>query len=217
MAESLRTLGAKEEKIWIQHRGVLLKGFSYGEPFQDSLHVSLICTRSLYPEYHHEILLRALKDLEDRVGEVYLRLVIAGDGPLSNQLKELQDALKIRSEVIWTGRLNGSEIAQWLEKSDIYISLPETEGISSSLLEAMACGCYPVVTDLPGNREWIQDGVTGSLVGLELQGIVSVLSSLIANRYSLSNTVRQNRRRMEESADAERINADFVKRYKELL
>lgn len=217
MAASLRKLGASEGKLLVHHRGVMLKQFSYREPFQRSLSVSLVCTRSLYPEYHHELLLRVLKRLEDKVGEVSLRLIIVGDGPLSVTLKEFQEALAIRSTVIWAGRLPAKEIGKWLEESDFYISLPDTEGISSSLLEAMACGCYPIVTNLPGNREWIEDGVNGALVGLLEDEIVSRLSALIDNRLSLLPAVRHNRRMVEERADAEKVNADFVRRYRTLV
>lgn len=217
MADSLLTLGATKQKIWVHHRGVLMKKFSYQEPFQEPRFVSFICTRSLYPEYHHEILLRALKELEDRAGEINLRLVIAGDGPLGGPLKELQDKLKIRSKVVWLGRLSASEIGRYLGASDFYVSLPDTEGMSSSLLEAMACGCYPLVTNLPANQEWIQDRVNGALVGLDQQEIVTRLSELIENRFSLLNAVRQNRRNVEEKADAERINAEFVSRYRTLI
>jgi glycosyltransferase involved in cell wall biosynthesis len=216
MADTLRRLGATEEKVWVHHRGVLLKRFSYSEPFQEPFIISLVCTRSLFPEYHHNSLLRVLKVLEDRVGDIKLRLIMIGDGPLIGPLRALQDGLKAKSNVIWAGRLPSSEIGKWLEASDFYVSLSDTEGISSSLLEAMACGCYPIVTDLPGNREWIQDGVNGALVGLDEREIVSRLLNLIENRFSLLDAIRQNRRRVEDSADAELVNAAFVNRYRTL-
>ena len=43
----------------------------------------------------------------------------------------------------------------------MYVSIPNTDGTSISLLEAMAYGCLPVVSDLPANREWIENGVNG--------------------------------------------------------
>ena len=45
--------------------------------------------------------------------------------------------------------------------------MPTTEGVSASLFEAMACGCFPIVTDLPGNRSWIKHKENGVLVESE--------------------------------------------------
>ena len=42
-----------------------------------------------------------------------------------------------------------------------------SDGMSLSLLEAMACGAFPVVSDIPANREWITHGVNGYLVQLD--------------------------------------------------
>jgi glycosyltransferase involved in cell wall biosynthesis len=49
-------------------------------------------------------------------------------------------------------------------KSSIYISIPNSDGTAISLLEAMAYGAIPVVSDLPANREWIIDGENGIIV-----------------------------------------------------
>ncbi|MFQ6061284.1 MAG: glycosyltransferase, partial [Thermoplasmata archaeon] len=46
-------------------------------------------------------------------------------------------------------------------------------GTSASLLEAMACGLFPVVSDIPANRAWIEDGKNGFLVPLDNQEILA--------------------------------------------
>jgi glycosyltransferase involved in cell wall biosynthesis len=47
--------------------------------------------------------------------------------------------------------------------ADLYLSASHTDGSSVSLLEAMASGCPVVVSDIPGNREWVRSGVNGWL------------------------------------------------------
>jgi len=54
-----------------------------------------------------------------------------------------------------------------LRRSQVYVSLVSTEGVSSSLLEAMACGVFPIVPDIPANRLWIEDGKNGFLVPMD--------------------------------------------------
>jgi glycosyltransferase involved in cell wall biosynthesis len=50
-----------------------------------------------------------------------------------------------------------------LREHNLYLSSALSDTTSVSLLEAMACGLFPVVTNIPANREWISDGVNGSL------------------------------------------------------
>ena len=50
-----------------------------------------------------------------------------------------------------------------LANHHIYVSTARSDTTSVSLLEAMACGLFPVVTDIPANREWIDDGHNGRL------------------------------------------------------
>jgi len=51
-----------------------------------------------------------------------------------------------------------------LQAHDVYVSAARSDTTSVSLLEAMACGLFPIVTDIPANREWIVDGESGRLV-----------------------------------------------------
>jgi glycosyltransferase involved in cell wall biosynthesis len=161
--------------------------------------------------------LRAIKGVEEQVFDVSLTLIVVGDGPLRENLVQLQKSLEIKSNVIWLGRQPISEVGRWLREADFYVSFPETEGISSSLLEAMACGCYPVVTNLPGNREWISDQVNGTLVHLNHTQISLCLIDLISKRDSLLKAVHDNRKTIEENANAELINREFVKMYRKLI
>ena len=217
MAQSLFNLGADQAKVLIGHRGILIDNFKYHKPFQEGNVVRFICTRSLFPEYHHDLILAALKSLEDFFQDINFSLIIVGDGILKGSLDEYAKQLNIRSEVIWTGRIPPEGISDWLSKSDIYISLPETEGISSSLLEAMASGCYPIVTDLPANRQWIKNSSNGRLVSLSEENIMEACQEIIRNRFNLGAGVEENRTMIEQLADAKRINAYFIDRYRQLL
>jgi glycosyltransferase involved in cell wall biosynthesis len=90
-------------------------------------------------------------------------LTICGDGPERKMLEEKAKGLGIAEKVTFTGKLDPPGIAAQLKNADIYVSTAESDSTSVSLLEAMACGAVPVVTDLEANREWIRDGVSGAL------------------------------------------------------
>jgi glycosyltransferase involved in cell wall biosynthesis len=92
------------------------------------------------------------------------RLVIAGFGAETEQLKTLVNDLELTSKVEFVGFLSEFDNATWYSRASLYISIPESDGTAVSLLEAMYYGCLPVVSDLPANREWISHGENGYVV-----------------------------------------------------
>jgi glycosyltransferase involved in cell wall biosynthesis len=92
------------------------------------------------------------------------KLRIAGNGSNTETLKQQVINLNVEDQVEFVGFLAPKENLENYLKSKIYISIPNTDGTSISLLEAMAYGCLPVVSDLPANREWVIDGENGIIV-----------------------------------------------------
>ena len=99
--------------------------------------------------------------------EPHTRFLFAGDGPDRLSLEKEARDLKIESSVQFLGWVLHEEMADLLSKSDIYISTSLDDGTSVSLLEAMASGAFPIVTDIASNREWIVNGKNGFLVSIE--------------------------------------------------
>jgi glycosyltransferase involved in cell wall biosynthesis len=92
------------------------------------------------------------------------RLLVGGEGALEGQLRDLAGRLDVEGAVEFTGTASWpAGLAERLAKAAVYVSVPSSEGASVTLLEAMAAGAYPVVSDLPGNREWVS-GEGGALV-----------------------------------------------------
>lgn len=89
------------------------------------------------------------------------RLVIAGDGAETPNLKKSVKELSLQDKVLFVGFLSQEENAIWYGRSSLFISIPESDGTAVSLLEAMHYGCLPIVSNLPANREWITHGVNG--------------------------------------------------------
>jgi glycosyltransferase involved in cell wall biosynthesis len=88
--------------------------------------------------------------------------VIAGDGPLREELEAQAGALGIRDRVVFLGsRRDGLEL---LSAFDVFVLPSVIEGMSNALLEAMAMGLPVVATGVGGNMEVVADGRTGFLV-----------------------------------------------------
>ncbi len=91
-----------------------------------------------------------------------LRLVMLGGGPLLEAARERLAQAGAAAQAWLPG--DRSDVAQLLPHFDIFALPSQAEGISNTLLEAMACGCAPVATDVGGNPELVEPGVNGLLV-----------------------------------------------------
>ncbi|MDD4857484.1 MAG: glycosyltransferase, partial [Candidatus Krumholzibacteria bacterium] len=137
----------------------------------------VVSTRNLHPIYDVGLLVEAAQ-LVLRKRDVLF--VVCGDGPERGKLEERVKLLGLSGSFVFRGKLEPREIARELRSADVYVSTSRSDSTSVSLLEAMACGAIPVVTDLAANREWITDGengliakgrVPGSLAGAIIEAL----------------------------------------------
>lgn len=71
---------------------------------------------------------------------------------------------RIADSVVLLPRLTPQEMAFIYRRSQVMVSPSEHDGTPNTFLEAIACGCYPVVGDLESLREWVRDGINGFLI-----------------------------------------------------
>jgi sugar transferase (PEP-CTERM/EpsH1 system associated) len=91
-----------------------------------------------------------------------LRLVLVGDGPLRAQALALLEAARL-SDLAWLPGERG-DVAEILRGLDCFVLPSLAEGISNTILEAMACGLPVIATNVGGNPELVVAGETGRLV-----------------------------------------------------
>lgn len=123
-------------------------------------------------------LLRAVKTLRES-GEEWvtrLRLVIVGDGPLRGELQELVEELSLQ-DVCWMAG-NREDIPRFLGSMDIFALPSLGEGISNTILEAMATGLPIIASDVGGNPELVLPGENGLLFPA---GNIEALAQAIAS------------------------------------
>lgn len=215
MADHMVQSRADMTKVLLLPKGINLKHFVFKDR-QDSTFIEAIVTRALEPEYKHEDILKAFGLLKKK--NIPFRLVIVGDGSMRKTLEKLAVDLHIEKDVIFKGRTPNHEVALLLQEANFYISMPTTEGVSASLFEAMACGCFPIVSDLPGNRSWIRHQENGILIPNGKFKIVAEEIQYAAERTIWRKAVvARNRKFVEEQANYALNMKRIAEAYHELI
>lgn len=113
------------------------------------------------------------------------KFLILGEGPLTNVYKAKVEKFIKSGHVKFIGVVPHRKVADYLNAADIYVSTSFSDGTSASLLEAMACSLPPVVTNIDGNKEWVEDEVNGLLVPVANSEKLAEKILLLANDHKL--------------------------------
>jgi glycosyltransferase involved in cell wall biosynthesis len=152
LARAALALGARRETLRAIPWGIDRARFASGRR-EPGL---ILSTRMHEPVYDLPTLLRAAGPLLARRPDAFL--AIAGDGTRRAEIEREAAQHLPPGRFRFLGRLSPVELAAWLGRADVYVSTSLSDSTSLSLLEAMAAGALPVVSDIEGNREWVQDG-----------------------------------------------------------
>ncbi len=156
MASRMRDLGARDVMV-----------FPFGldalPPAATTKDRDLVfANRGLEPIYDPERVLQVFAGLARQ--RPSLRLVVANDGTMRSALQARVQQSGLAGSVRFVGRLDGDAQAQLYDQAQWYLSLPRSDSVSVSVLEAMAHGCVPILSDLPANRELVRDGDNGLIL-----------------------------------------------------
>jgi len=133
-----------------------------------------------------------------------LRLVIANEGEQKEELKSLAKKLGVTTQIEFVGFLTKDDQDTLYKKAQYYISIPSSDSTAVSLLEAMSFGCYPIVSNLPANREWILDECNGSFFseGMLLpeveQNVSNINKNIINKKAIFSKSIKNYISRLEQ-------------------
>lgn len=109
--------------------------------------------RFSYPK-NYPNLIQSIKILKDK-GVLNFKLLIAGDGELFSQIKELISCLDLDNDIVLLGHRN--DISHLMSAADVFVLSSTYEGLPTVLIEALACQCHIVSTDVSGVQEILGD------------------------------------------------------------
>lgn len=177
----------------------------------------VISTRNFAPVYNHETLIMAAKEVLKHNHSA--GFIIKGYGSDENNLRNLVKKLGLENNLkIIGGKIPHNKIANYLNLGKIYVSCSLSDTIPISVLEAMACGLAPVVSDIPGNREIIKDGVNGFIFPKkDYKKLAEILTRLL-NNPKLTKKISQNAMKfVKKNADWKNSVKNMEKVYKSVL
>jgi glycosyltransferase involved in cell wall biosynthesis len=215
MAEHMKNSKVDMSKVLVLPKGIDLNVFE-NKNTANSNKITAIVTRSLLPEYRHEVILKAFGILHQKGIDFSLNII--GNGKQLLFLKELAKELEIENKVNFRGRILNTALPKLLQESNFYISMPVTEGVSASLFEAMACGCYPLVSDIPGNQSWITHRENGQLIPIDdAEMLAEELIWAFENKDFRNHAVLNNREFIENHVDYKTNMKIIANKYHELI
>lgn len=156
----------------------------------------VVSTRRLSPTYNVGTFIEAAALSASESKDVMF--TVAADGVERPALEERTRGLGLERRCSFVGWLPSDALVDLLSRATIYVSTSKSDGSSVSLLEAMALGAFPIVSDIPANRAWIRHGENGLLFPVgEPRALAREIVNALGHPDMVAAAVTANRERIE--------------------
>ena len=146
----------------------------------------------------------------------HLRLVMVGDGALRNAVSAVLDRPGVRDRVWFAGER--ADVPDMLRGLNCFVLPSLAEGVSNTILEAMATGLPVIATRVGGNAELIESGLTGTLVPpANSDALAQAMLGYFNDRATASRHAKAGRRVVENRFSLSRMVADYESMYERAL
>lgn len=143
-------------KTLLIHWGVDLSRFSPA-PWSEKPGFQAVSLRSWEPNYCIDSIIDAMALVRTCMPDVPLTLHLLGGGPQEGMLRSQVAALGLDDYVRFHGKLDDAGMAAIFDSCKLSISVPESDATSVSVLESMASGLAVIASNLPANRQWLDE------------------------------------------------------------
>jgi glycosyltransferase involved in cell wall biosynthesis len=208
-----RAEGAQPERIRVIRNGIEIDcdSTSMNDAYAP---MRAVAVGRLTPVKDVGTLLRAARTVADTHPE--FRLDIVGDGPSRPSLEALRRELNLERHVTFHGAAH--DVRAFLKGASLFVQSSISEGLSLTLLEAMAAGLPIVATRVGGTPEAVEHGVTGLLVDPhDPDGLAHAMLTVLRDRVLAVSIGRSARARAERSFSVRQMTASYEALYEEAL
>ena len=134
------------------------------------------------------------------------------------KINQIVNELGISSQVDLLPRVSHNQMAELFREAQVAASISTHDGTPNTLLEAMACGCFPIAGDIESLREWIKPGVNGFLVDpADHKALSRAMITALNDRDLRSDAARFNARLVKKKALYNNVMKEAEKFYQALI
>ncbi len=212
--------GVAKDKLGLIYNGIELERFDVSHDTRrqrKQLNIGadtivMVIVANLIPYKGHADLLEALSEIRTKLPKSWTLLVIGRDDGIGKQLKAQATEFHLDQNILFLGPRD--DIPEILHLSDLAILCSHEEGFSNAILEGMAAGLPMVVTDVGGNAEAMQNGVTGIVVpAREPSALGAAILRLVKDAKLRKRMGREARKRVEQEFSLEACVVQYEKLY----
>jgi len=162
--------------------------------------VTLFCSRTWESISGVDVLAKAFVKVAAQ--NLNVNLILLGGGSQGQHIRQILMNGGVIDRVYFGGQVGQRDLPRWYHMAEIYISPSHVDGSSVTLMEALASGLPCIVSDIPGNKEWIEDGVNGWLFqDGDVDNLAEKILYAIKSRRSFKKIGEAARKTAEQKAD----------------
>ena len=196
-------------KIGIIYNGVNIEDFAQRDN-RENEHIVILTVARLIKRKGIDDLIRAVPAIVK--GHQNIKVKIIGEGNMGAELKALAEKLKVSEYIEFLGYVPHNEISNYYSTSDVFVLPSRNEGMSNTVLEAMASGLPVITTDTGGTRELI-DG-NGIIVPSEDSDVISEAVLRLINDHKLRVSRGMKSRKIAENMSWKKVADAYYNFYK---
>jgi glycosyltransferase involved in cell wall biosynthesis len=151
--------GFREAKIYVIHNSIQVPAMEDRKKSGEEIRIISVCR--FVPPKDFRTALNSFKKLTEKNRDKNLKYLLAGWGPMEGEIRAMAGDLGLDNVEIL---INPPGIRELLKSGDIYLSTSLFEGLSNSIMEAMAAGLPVVATDVGDSRSLVRDGINGFII-----------------------------------------------------
>ena len=177
---------------------------------------TLFCSRTWESIYGVDVLAKAFVKVATVNPDV--NLILLGGGSQGAKIRQILMNSGVMERVHFGGHVSQADLPRWYHMADLYVSPSHVDGSSVTLMEALASGLPCLVSDIPGNQEWIEDGVNGWLFrDGDVDDLTEKILNAIKDRKSFKKIGEAARKTAEQKADWKKNFGKLLETYEKIL
>ncbi|MEA2020136.1 MAG: glycosyltransferase family 4 protein [Patescibacteria group bacterium] len=216
-SEGLKKLALKtkpKQEIKVIYNGIDTKTFAPAQKKKDNSIFKILSTSRLTSRKGISYLIKGFAKFHKKVPES--ELILVGSGNKKSELFIMAKERGLNSSIKFSGSVPHEDIPEKYQRADVFVLPSLNEGMSNSLLEAMACQLPVIATDTGGTAELV-DTSNGIIVKKKSsKDIANALSTLYDNKEKLEEMGRESKKKAEKLS-WEKITNDYYQLYQQIM